>query len=223
MKLKKDQSSQSIREFVWKIIDTDISMKKDLLRGIVNVRSLAKHILATQKIDASLDAVISAIRRYERSPENKQEMHSVYNVMKQAKISTRTKMSSLLLKRTDEVKTKLGRPDKLIDYQGHETIRVMEGSKAVVLVFDQENFDEIRHLFPKMAILEENKNVGMIEIKYPKELKKTPGVFLIVLNELAENGISVIDSLMSPCEHIIIVEEDKLLKAFQLIFELCRG
>ena len=213
----------NIREFVWKIIDTDISLKKDLLRDIINVRSLAKHILSTQKIDASLDAVISAIRRYDNAPENKGDTYSVYDVLKQARISTRTNMSSLLLKRTDEVKTKLGRPDKLMDFQGHETIRVLEGSQALTLIFDRKNFEKIKSLFTKAVILEENKDVGMIEITYPKTLKKTPGVFLIVYNELAENGISVIDSLMSSTEHIILLDEEKLLKAFELIYNLCKS
>ena len=162
----------NIREFVWKIIDTDISLKKDILRDVINVRSLAKHILSTQKIDASLDAVISAIRRYDKSQENKGDTYSVYDVLKQARISTRTNMSSLLLKRTDEVKTKLGRPDKLMDFQGHETIRVLEGSQALTLIFDRKNFEKIKSLFTKAVVLEENKDAGMIEITYPKTLKK---------------------------------------------------
>lgn len=211
-----------MREFVWKIIDTDISLKKDLLRGVINVRSLAKHILSTQKVNASLDAVISAIRRYDKSAENKLEAYSVYDVLKQARITTRTNMSSLLLKRTDEVKTKLGRPDKLMDFQGHETIRVLEGSQALTLIFDRKNFEKIKSIFTKAVVLEENKNVGMIEITYPRILKKTPGVFLMLYNELAENGISVIDSLISSTEHIIILEEEKLLKAFELIYNLCK-
>lgn len=214
---------QNIREFVWKIIDTDIALKKDLLRGIVNVRSLAKYIISTQKMDSSLDSVISAIRRYEKSLENKEESHSVYDVLKQARISVRTKMSSLLLKRTDEVKTQLGRPDKLIEFQGHGTIRVVEGAQALTLIFDRKNFEKIKSLFTKRVILEENKKVGMLEIGYPGILKKTPGVFLIVYNELAENGISVIDSLMSPNEHIIVVDEEKLLKAFELVYSLCKS
>jgi hypothetical protein len=172
---------QNIREFVWKIIDTDISLKKDLLRGLINIRSLARHILTTQKIDASLDAVISSIRRYEKAPENKEDAYSVYGVLKQARISTRTNMSSLLLKRTDEVKTKLGRPEKLMDFQSHETIRVMEGSQALTLVFDRKNFEKIKSFFSKNVILEENRQVGMLEINYPRILTKNPGsVFNIV-------------------------------------------
>ena len=211
----------NIREFVWKIIETDISVKKNLSRGLVNVRALASYIIETQKIDASLDSVISAIRRYNLMPHAKEDIHSVYNVLKQARINTKTKMASLFLKRTDEVKTKLGRPDKLIDYQSHETIRILEGSQALTLVFDRKNLEKIQSIFSNSVILGVNKNVGMVEISYPKILKKTPGVFSVIYNELAENNISIIDALISSEEHILLVDEDKLLKAFELIYNLC--
>ena len=132
-------------------------------------------------------------------------------------------MSSLLLKRTDEVKTMLGRPEKMLDFQSHEIIRVLEGSNALTIVIDQKNLDKVKAAFPKDIILEENKKVGMIEIGYPRILKKIPGVFSIIYNELAENGISIIDALISSNEHILIVEEDKLLKAFDLIYNLCKS
>ncbi len=214
---------KNVNESVWKFIDTDLSIKKDLGRKIINSRKLAQYISSSQKIDASLDAVISAIRRYNFSAVKKEETHSVHNVIKQAKVSIKTKMSSLLLKRTDFVKTKLGRPDKLMDFQGHDIIRILEGSQALTIVFDQKNFDKIKSLFPKEVILEENKKVGMVEIEYPRILKKTPGVFSIIYNELAENDISIIDALISSNEHILIMEEEKLIKAFDLIYNLCRS
>ncbi|MEK6942620.1 MAG: hypothetical protein AABX00_00985 [Nanoarchaeota archaeon] len=212
---------KNIREEVWKFLDSDISIKKDLGRKIINVRSLAKHIAATQKINGNLDAVISAIRRYSVDHKKTEESHSVGEVLKQAKLSIRTKMSSLLLKRTDLVKTKLGRPDSLMDYKGHDIVRVMEGSQALTIVIDQKNFEKTKSHFPKEVILEENRHIGMIEINYPKVLKKTPGVFSIIYNELAENGISIVDALISSNEHILLIEEDKLLKAFDLIYKLC--
>ena len=211
----------NIRELVWKYIDTDISIKKDLSRKIINIRSLAKHIITTEKINTSLDAVISAIRRYALDSKKHDDNISIHSVLKQARIAIRTKMSSLLLKRTDFVKTKLGRPDKLMDFQGHDVIRVLEGSQALTIVIDQKNFDKIKAIFPKDLILEENKKVGMIEINYPRILKKTPGIFSIIYNELAENDISIIDALISSNEHILIIEEEKLLKAFELVHKLC--
>ncbi len=211
----------NIREIVWKFIETDISLKKGLSRKIINVRSLAKYIIATQKLNSSLDAIISAIRRYNLDIKKSDEKNSIHDVLKQARVAVRTKMSSLLLKRTDLVKTKLGRPDKLMDFQGHDIIRILEGSQALTIVIDQKNLEKIKSTFPRDLILEENKKVGMIEINYPRILKKTPGVFSIIYNELAENDISIIDALISSNEHILIIEEEKLLKAFELIQKLC--
>ena len=212
---------ENTRELVWRFIDTDISLKKDLSRKIINVRSLANHIIDSQKISASLDAVISAIRRYNLDTKKHEDAGSIHSVLKQARVAVRTKMSSLLLKRTDFVKTKLGRPDKLMDFQGHDIIRVLEGSQALTIVIDQKNLEKIKSTFPKDLILEENKKVGMIEINYPKILKRTPGVFSIIYNELVENDISIIDALISSNEHILIIEEEKLLKSFELIQKLC--
>ena len=212
---------ENTRELVWRFIDTDISLKKDLSRKIINVRSLANHIIDSQKISASLDAVISAIRRYNLDTKKHEDAGSIHSVLKQARVAIRTKMSSLLLKRTDFVKTKLGRPDKLMDFQGHDIIRVLEGSQALTIVIDQKNLEKIKSTFPKDLILEENKKVGMVEINYPRILKKTPGVFSIIYNELAENDISIIDALISSNEHILIIEEEKLLKAFELVQKLC--
>ena len=212
---------QNIKEKVWKLIDTDISIKKDLSRKIINVRSLAQYIITNQKTNASIDAVISAIRRYNLDNKKSEDSNSVHSILKQARVAIRTKMASLLLKRTDFVKTKLGRPDKLMDFQGHDIIRVLEGSQALTIVMDQKNFDKIKSTFPKDLILEENKKVGMVEINYPRILKRTPGVFSIIYNELAQNNISIIDALISSNEHILIIEEEKLLKAFELIQKLC--
>ena len=108
-----------------------------------------------------------------------------------------------------------------MDYKGHDIVRVMEGSQALTIVIDQKNFEKTKSHFPKEVILEENRHIGMIEINYPKVLKKTPGVFSIIYNELAENGISIVDALISSNEHILLIEEDKLLKAFDLIYKLC--
>ena len=72
------------------------------------------------------------------------------------------------------------------------------------------------------AVLNLIKNVGMLELSYPKDLEKTPGVFFIIANELAQNDISIIDALISSSEHIIIVDERDVVKAFGLIYSLIK-
>jgi hypothetical protein len=212
----------NIHSFVWKIIDTDISLKKDISRDLINVRKLANYIIKSQKLDASVDSVISAIRRYKVSIIKKEDQQSAYEMLKRAKLSIRTKMVSLELKRTDEIKTKLGRPDKLADYMEHDTIRILEGFNTLTLIFDQKNIDKITNHFSKKNVLNISKAVGMLEISYPKDLEKTPGVFFIIANELAQNNISIVDALISSSEHILVVDENDVVRAFDLIYNLIK-
>ena len=50
---------------VWKFLDNNPCIKRDLSKGLINSRALAKYIVKTQKMDVTLDAIISAIRRYD--------------------------------------------------------------------------------------------------------------------------------------------------------------
>lgn len=216
------KKADNIHSFVWKVIDTDVSLKKELARDLINVRKLANYIIKTQKLDVSLDSVISAIRRYKGSAIKKDEYESAYEMLKQAKLSIRTQMVSLNLKRTDEVKTQLGRPDKLVEYHEHDTVRVLEGSNTLTLIFDKKNEDKVTNHFARKNILNLIKNVGMLELSYPKNLERTPGVFFIIASELAQNDISIIDALISSNEHIIVVDEKDITKAFGLIYGLIK-
>src|SRR3989338_353510 len=218
----KGKKVDNIHSFVWKVIDTDVSLKKEIARDLINARKLAKYIIKTQKLDASLDSVISAIRRYKSSAIKNEEWLSAYEMFKKAKLSIRTQMVSLELKRTDEVKTQLGRPDKLVEYQEHDTVRVLEGSNTLTLIFDKKNTDKVISQFSKKNILNVIKNVGMLELSYSKDLEKTPGVFFIIANELAQNDISIIDALISASEHIIVVDEKGITRAFDLIYALVK-
>ena len=49
---------------VWKILDNNPSIRREMRRGLINMSALAKYIIHRKGVDATLDAVISAIRRY---------------------------------------------------------------------------------------------------------------------------------------------------------------
>ncbi|MFH2027658.1 MAG: hypothetical protein ABIJ08_00830 [Nanoarchaeota archaeon] len=213
---------ENIREFIHKIIDTDIALKKDLSRNIINVRSLAKYVIEKYKINISLDSVISAVRRYNINPEKKESTSEVYSLLKEAKIRTITKMASISLKKNEETTQKLGNVLPKVDFESGETLRILEGAKLFKILIDNKSFDKMHNLFSKKNILEINKTIGMLEITYPQILQKTPGVFSTISTELASNNISIIDALIISNEHIIVVDEKDLLKAFEIVYNLCQ-
>ncbi|MFH1642520.1 MAG: hypothetical protein ABIC04_06515 [Nanoarchaeota archaeon] len=214
---------ENIREFVWKIIDTDISLKNDLSRGIINTRSLAKYLIEKYKVSISLDSIISAVRRYPINLEKKPGSSGVYSLLKQAKIRTMTSMASLSLKKNEEVTSKLGKILPSVNFEIGEILRVIEGAKLFKIIVDKRSFDKISSSFDKKSILESNKKIGLIEVTYPDTLQTTPGVFSAISTELGANHISIIDALIISNEHIIVVDEKDLLKAFEILYNLCEN
>jgi len=212
---------ENIREFVWKVLDTDLSVKKDLSRNLINVRSLANYIIDKYKVRISLDSAISAIRRYPTSPEKKHDRSEVYSLLKQAKIRTITKMASISLKKNEETTLKLGEVLPKVNFEIGEVLRVIEGARLFKIIVDKKSFDRMYSAFGKKNIIDYNKRIGMIEISYPDVLMKTPGVFSAISAELGENNISIIDALIISNEHIIVVDERDLLKAFEILYNLC--
>ncbi len=206
---------------MWNIIDTDISLKKDISRGIINVRALANYIISKYRLKISVDSVISAIRRYHASPEKKMNLGGAYSLLKQAKIKTITKMASLSLKKNEYVTKKLGMVLPAVNFEVGEVLRVLEGSKLFKLIVDQKSFSKMQDVFGKNNIIEYNKNIGMIEMIYPDALQKVPGVFSVVSTELGENDISIIDALICSNEHVILVDEKDLLKSFEILYNMC--
>ncbi|MCB9362810.1 hypothetical protein H6504_05220 [Candidatus Woesearchaeota archaeon] len=214
------QNISNIREHIWKIIDTDMSIRKDLSRGIINMRALAQYIITTYKLNLSLDSVISAIRRYNIEPEKKRDIGEVYSLLKKAKIKTLSKMASLSLKKNDDVTRKLGKLLPEVNYEEGETLRVLEGAKLFRIVVDQQSLPRTIALF-KGHIMATDKKIGMLEMTYPDILMKTPGVFSVISSQLSENDISIIDALICGNEHILMVAESDLLKSFEILYTLC--
>jgi aspartokinase len=196
-------------------------LKKDISRGIINIRALANYITNKYSLDVSLDSIISAIRRHNISSEKQRDIGEVYSILKQAKMKTLTKMASISLKKDEEATETLGNLLPKVDYQGGETLRVLEGAKLFKLIVDQKSFEKVKNSFNKRSIIETNKKIGMIEMVYPDILQKIPGVFSALSTELGEHDISIIDALICSNEHIIVVDEKDMLKAFEILYNMC--
>ena len=212
---------ENIREVVWRVVDTDISIKKDLSRRIINLRALANYIIGKYKLKISIDSVISALRRYPTATEKHHDIGEVYSILKKAKIKTFTKMAYISVKKTEDATKAISKILSNMAYNETETIRILEGSQLFKLVIDNNKFAVNYELFSKKDIVELEKKIGMIEMIYPESLKRIPGVFSAISTELGENEISIIDALICSNEHVLVVFEKDLLKAFEILYNMC--
>ena len=210
----------NITREVWRSIENDAALKKNLLQNLINVSALARKIAKEQQSTKNIEAVISAIRRYENSSETTNNFNKINSLLKEAKLSTVTKRSSLLLPKNKIVRKKLGDLYKQIDFEKGDTLRIFEVSSYIEVIIDDKNTKLFSKTFDNAEILNIKRNLGELSINYGMDVTQVPGLFSTISNELASQDVSIVSSIICHSEHIIIVEEKNLEKAFNVIFRL---
>ena len=210
----------NINNEVWRIIENDAAIKKNLLNNLINISALARKIAKEHSLENNLDAIISAIRRFETNKEKKQTNLNIYSLLKKSKLSTRTNLASVLFKKNSEIRKKLVSLYSKIDFEANETLRIFEVSKFIKIIIDEKNLLLINKIFIKKDIVEITKHLAELSIDYNIDITKTPGIFATLSNELSMNNISIVDSMICYSEHIIIVNEKQIKKAFNVVFDL---
>lgn len=213
----------NIQGKVWQLIDNDAAIKRTLLEGLINTSALARKLAAEHGLTENIDAVISAIRRYEGDAEKKDVLAKVFALLKEAKLSTKTKLAAVLLKKNAEVRKKLARLYAQIDFEAGETLRIFEVTKYIKLIVDEKSLPFIKDLFTKGETVELIKGLGELSIDYTIDITTTPGLFATLSNELAASGVSIVDSMICHREHIIIVNEQDIEETFKIVFRLTHG
>jgi predicted regulator of amino acid metabolism with ACT domain len=211
----------SINKRVWDYIDRSTEIKKVMQAGLINTSALAREIARKEGLASNIDAIISAIRRYENESEKTKQYKTFYELLKKSKI--KTKLASILIKRNDYTQEQVGKLYSRIKLKRNSTLKILEVTNHIKINMDDELLEEIKSAFPEEDIEYVQKNLGELLINYSDDITKIPGVFAALANELAMNGISVIDSMICHWEHSVMVKEEDLEKAFSVVFNLTKS
>lgn len=213
-------SMASITRQVWEILDNDITIRKDLERGIINVSALSQYLLDTYDINGSLDSVISAVRRYRADETIQDDYKRIRKTLNEAVISTKTSVSLITLKNTSNTYKYVSRIVQDDDFLRNDVFRLLKRRHDVQIVVDRDSMERAEGYFPKSA--EENVQHGLVEISLTltKDGWKTKGVLSRIANELATQGINIeLTFSLYPTISIFIREKD-LVKAHEALMRI---
>jgi len=183
------------------MIDQDVSIRRSLTRGFVNIRALAIFIQKRLSDTTSLDAIISAIRRYDLSNEFKEVTKKRYEILAKAKLSSRTNLCSLIVKKEKEVQEVISQCYTIFDFSKGEVFRVIEAHQSIAIVMDDTYL---------------NKNLGELSLMYNSEMSLS-GVFAVVNSEIALNNIDIKNAILCETEHILILNEKDLIPTLNIL------
>ena len=154
----------SISKEVAKIIESDLSIQNNLSRGLINHRALARHILNKHDVKASLDGIISAIRRIEIEPIRAYEK-KIENMFKDSTISTRNNLICFTVK-----------PEAILLLPKilSKNIRLVTGNEEIKIIAEKGKGEYVQGILSG-HILKVEKDLGEVCIKLDEEAAKTSG------------------------------------------------
>jgi aspartokinase len=205
---------------VWKFLDNSPCIRRDLSRGLINARALAKYILKTQKMGATLDATISAIRRYEFDQQGDIFITARKLIGQTVNLSTRSGLAEISLIKDYDIQRSLPELFEIIDYARGEVLRVIQATESIKLLIDEKNLENITELFPKDKILKIDRNLAEINMHMHPKMITTHGILAVMANELAINGINIMEVMSCLPEMLLFVREEDVLNAYQVLYQL---
>ena len=201
-----------IAQMVWNILKSDLALQKDLDKGLINVRGLAKYILNKYSLEASLDAVISAIRRFEAEKVYEKEDKVILSLFKDAKIATRNNIACLTIK-----KAGLKSMKAVLD----KDIRAIIGTEEIKIICEKKYLEDIKEIFSD-DVEKVEEDLSELDIVISEKAVKQKGVLARISNEIALHNINILESIICPPEFLIYVKEKDAVKTYELLLGLTK-
>ena len=211
----------NIMHEVWKILDNSPTIRKDMSLGLINQSALARYIIEKKNVNGTLDAVISAIRRYEIEHSDKL-FDAAYKLISKSAISTRSNLANIDIIKDTETQKLLPELFSIIKYNRGDVLRIIQADESIKILVDEKNLEKVKELFSKDKIIKIDENLAELNMHLHKEAVNTPGILAIISNELSINDINVMETMSCVPELLWFVQEKDILKAYSVLYQLCK-
>lgn len=210
----------SINNTVWRLIAEDASIQKELARGLINIRGLARYLIDKHHLDTSMDAVISAIRRYETEQVFEDNNKEIDAVLHSAIITTKNYVTCITLKEMEY-------PTIAHDFVGknilRENFRLVKGKEIVKLYLNQKDIEKKLVLFKKENVLSVTKDLAEIRVTMHSKATETIGVLARISHEVALHDVCIYGIIIAVPELLLYVKSDDLVRAHKAVLGLISG
>lgn len=206
----------TITEQVQAFLENDFIIRRCLFQNIISLRALARHIISSLGLrEENLDAVMSAIRRYKR--ERKAKDTRAKKLFADIGIQTRDRVVDILLPKNRTSQKKLNAFGAGIDFEKGDVFRIIQAGQGIRVIIDEDNLGEFLKAFSRKDTLSLEKGLAEVLIQFFPGAVRTPGIISVVSSALNAGDISIHEIMSSAPELIILVKNEDLVKALNIL------
>jgi len=208
----------SIAKEVAKEIEDDVIVRRALEKGIVSMNSLAVYLIKKKNVDASLDAVVSAIRRYRQEVPLEKKYEKAKDVIsKSSDIRITTNIVEIAVEKNEEAQRILQKAFAMVSVDKGEILLIIQGEKSIKFIINAKNKEKILQLFSRKSIMSIEDNLAEINIHLTEDAVKTPGIIATLSTEFMVHDINVYESMSCVPEMLFFVKQKDVMKSYQVL------
>src|SRR3989344_4210156 len=213
----------SIAKIIAREIEDDVVVRRALEKGIVSMKALAVYLIKKKNLNASIDAVVSAIRRYkEENPLEKKYEKAGKIISESSDIRITTNITEIAVEKNEETQKILQKAFSMVSYEKGEILVIIQGEKAIKIIINAKNKDKVISLFSKKSIIHVEDNLAEINIHLSDDAVKTPGIISTLSTEFMLHDINIYESMSCVPEMLFFVKQRDVMKSYQVLSTLVK-
>jgi hypothetical protein len=215
------KSTLGVPAAVEAVLGRDGVVTEALSRGFVNLRALARWIIASERLEATEDAVLSAIRRHQRVTW-KDPYEEARGILARSHLNVRSRVAQATAPRTKPIQDKLAKLVHLVDVEKGEILYYTHGESGVKVVVDEANLSGVRDLLGR-DVRQVANDLAAVSVVEPPEGLWVSGVLALMTQALALKRINAVDAVWGFPEYTFFVKQEDTLAAYEALDGLIRA
>lgn len=210
----------TISEIIKNIVKNKPLIEEELTLNLINLSALAR--LIKPQIESKLlkpvtiNAIVMALKRYSDKlpkPIAKQSdvIKKINDISIRSNLTEYTFLNSHSILRNQKILL-----DRIIDLRDR-FFTFTHGLFEVTLIVNSCIEKNIEKIFKKEKLISKLNNLSALIIHLPKETVHTPGIFYLLLKQLAWENINIIEEVSTYTEFIIILDKNNIDRAFSIL------
>ena len=195
-----------------------------LSQGIINLTSLARKIQPqienALKKQAKSGAIVMALKRISESHEFLSS-HKITRVLKNmGDITVRSSLIDYCYKISETLLPKQSKFLNQIDLTKNIFYTTSRGVAESNIIVSQQLSPILESVFEGETCIEKTNDLSAISIKLPTENVTIPGIYYFIFQRLSWEGVNINEVISTSNEFTILMNEDSVNVAFQVIKDL---
>jgi aspartokinase len=213
----------SITKQVWYLINEDVVVRRALEKRITGMKGLAAYLIKEHRLNASVDAVISAIRRYDENKPLEKEFERAKKVIAgSSDVRITTNIINISVEKNRRTQELLQKVFSLVDYEKGELLLVIEGEQSIKLLINEKNKEKILSIFSPGSVRKVEGGLAEVNIHLSEEASRTPGIVSVLSTELTINDINIVEIMSCLPEMLFFISQRDVGRCYPILAEMCK-